>query len=128
MSKKSFYREPTTGKIAGICAGIGRYFGIEVWWIRILAVSIFLLGGNLLVVFAYIGVWLMIDKRPISLYEENHAEDHTLKSKPWQAGKVPSELLADLDAEYQQIEGKLRKMEAYVTSDAYKVNKEFNQL
>ncbi|MBD1577081.1 envelope stress response membrane protein PspC [Vibrio sp. S11_S32] len=128
MTKKTFYREPTTGKIAGICAGIGRYFSVEVWWIRILAVSIFLLGGNLLVLLAYVGIWLMVEKRPASMQEQGDTEDHALKNKPWQAGKVPSELLSDLDCEYQQIEEKIRKMESYVTSDAYKVNKQFNQL
>ena len=63
MDKSALYREPKNGKIAGVCAGLGRYFGMEVWWVRIIVVSAFLLGGGILVLFAYVGLWLMLDKR-----------------------------------------------------------------
>ncbi|WP_086984659.1 envelope stress response membrane protein PspC [Vibrio aphrogenes] len=129
MNRKALYREPKNGKIAGVCAGLGRYFSMEVWWVRIIVVSAFLLGGGILIVFAYVGLWLMLEKRPDDLVAADEFDfDHTLKSKPWQTGQLPSELLADLNKEYSQIETKVRQMEAYVTSDAYKVNKEFRQL
>lgn len=129
MNRKSLYREPQNGKIAGVCAGLGRYFGMEVWWVRIIVVSAFLLGGGILILFAYVGLWLMLEKRPDDLVAADQFDfDHTLKSKPWQTGQLPSELLADLEKEYSQMEGKVREMEAYVTSDAYKVNKAFSQL
>ncbi|SJN17560.1 Phage shock protein C [Vibrio casei] len=129
MDKSALYREPKNGKIAGVCAGLGRYFGMEVWWVRIIVVSAFLLGGGILVLFAYVGLWLMLDKRPESLDAEDELDfDHTIKSKPWQKGQIPSELLKELNKEYESLESKIRNMEAYVTSDAYKVNKAFNQL
>ncbi len=129
MNRKALYREPQNGKLAGVCAGLGRYFGMEVWWVRIIVVSAFLLGGGILVLFAYVGLWLMLEKRPDDLVAADQFDfDHTIKSKPWQTGQLPSELLADLNKEYAQIDGKLRNMEAYVTSDAYKVDKEFSRL
>ncbi|OEF27476.1 envelope stress response membrane protein PspC [Vibrio rumoiensis] len=129
MDRSALYREPKNGKIAGVCAGLGRYFGMEVWWMRIIAVSVFLLGGGILVLFAYVGLWLMLEKRPASFDAADEFDfDHTIKSKPWQKGQVPADLLKDLDKEYAALEVKIRNMEAYVTSDAYKVNKEFSQL
>ncbi|WP_105901934.1 envelope stress response membrane protein PspC [Vibrio gangliei] len=129
INRNALYREPQNGKLAGVCAGLGRYFGMEVWWVRIIVVSAFLLGGGILVLFAYVGLWLMLEKRPDDLVAADQFDfDHTIKSKPWQTGQLPSELLADLNKEYAQIDGKLRNMEAYVTSDAYKVDKEFSRL
>ncbi|MBO6226596.1 MAG: PspC domain-containing protein, partial [Shewanella sp.] len=43
---RTLYRIPQSGKIAGVCAGIAEYFAIETWLVRVLAVSIFLLGGS----------------------------------------------------------------------------------
>lgn len=129
MDREALYREPKNGKLAGVCAGLGRYFGMEAWWVRIIVVSAFLLGGGILVLFAYFGLWLMLEKRPDNLTAADEFEfDHTIKSKPWQTGQLPAELLADLDKEYALLENKIRDMEAYVTSDAYKVNKEFSKL
>lgn len=129
MNRQALYREPKNGKVAGVCAGLGRYFGMEVWWVRIIVVSAFLLGGGILVLFAYVGLWLMLEKRPDDMVAADEFDfDHTIKSKPWQTGQLPSELLADLNKEYGQIETKVRQMEAYVTSDAYKMNKEFSKL
>ncbi|MFV0574113.1 MAG: envelope stress response membrane protein PspC [Vibrio sp.] len=126
--KQSLYRDTKQGKIAGVCAGLARYFGMEVWWVRIIAVSVMLLGGSILVILAYIGMWLMLEKRPAHLDEADFDFDHTMKSKPWQKGQTPSDLLAELDREYGVIERKLGDMEAYVTSDAHKVNREFSKL
>lgn len=127
--KNTLYREPANGKIFGVCAGLGRYFGMETWWVRIIAVSVFLLGGGILVLFAYVGLALMLDKRPASLDTEEQSNfDHSIKSKPWKQGQSPTELLQDLDKEFTTLETKVRDMEAYVTSDAYKVNREFRNL
>ncbi|MGB2079012.1 MAG: envelope stress response membrane protein PspC [Vibrio sp.] len=129
MGKNSLFRDPRQGKIAGVCAGIGEYFNIEVWWVRIFAVSLFLLGLGFVSLLVYVALWLMLEKKPVeAMAQEPNPQAHNLKQKPWQAGQNPQELLDTLDADFTDIDAKIQKMEAYVTSDEYKLRREFNKL
>lgn len=129
MSKRELYRDPYNGKLAGVCAGLANYFGLETWLVRILVITAALLGGAFLVVVAYVAMALMLEKLPAQ-YRENirNQQDHTLKSKPWAQGRAPKELLNTLHKDLNQVESRIRGVEAYVTSEAYKVNREFRKL
>ncbi|AXY00824.1 envelope stress response membrane protein PspC [Vibrio alfacsensis] len=129
MNKRELYRDPQNGKISGVCAGIANYFGAEVWLIRIVVISAALLGGTFLVLLAYVALAFMLEKQPMT-YSENikSQQEHTLKSKPWQKGQSPDQLLSVLEGDFNKLDAKVRGMEAYVTSDAYRVNREFNKL
>lgn len=126
---RSLYRDPVAGKLSGVCAGIANYVGAEVWLIRILVISAALLGGSFLVLLVYIALSFMLEKQPAS-YSENlkSQQQHALKNKPWQQGQEPAQLLATLDKDLARMEKKLRNIEAYVTSDAFKVDRAFQQL
>ncbi len=129
MNKRELYRDPVNGKLAGVCAGIANYFGAEVWLIRIIVISAALLGGTFLVLLAYVALAFMLEKQPVTYSENIKAQkDHTLKSKPWKQGQSPEQLLSVLERDFDRIDGKIRNMEAYVTSDTFKVNQEFSKL
>ncbi|EJL6402647.1 TPA: envelope stress response membrane protein PspC [Vibrio parahaemolyticus] len=129
MNNRELYRDPVNGKISGVCAGFANYFGAEVWLIRIVVISAALLGGTFLVVLAYIAMAFMLEKQPVR-YSENIREqqEHTLKSKPWQKGQSPDQLLSVLERDFDRLDGKIRNMEAYVTSDTFRVSREFSKL
>lgn len=129
MNNRELYRDPVNGKISGVCAGFANYFGAEVWLIRIVVISAALLGGTFLVVLAYIAMAFMLENQPVR-YSENIREqqEHTLKSKPWQKGQSPDQLLSVLERDFDRLDGKIRNMEAYVTSDTFRVNREFSKL
>ncbi|ENM3888867.1 envelope stress response membrane protein PspC [Vibrio cholerae] len=129
MSKRELYRDPSNGKIAGVCAGLANYFGLEVWLVRILVITAALLGGTFLVLVAYVAMALMLEKLPKQYREDIRSQQaHTLKSKPWAQGQAPKELLHTLDRDLSQVESRIRSVEAYVTSEAFKVNREFRKL
>ncbi|UYI48245.1 envelope stress response membrane protein PspC [Vibrio parahaemolyticus] len=129
MNSRELYRDPVNGKLAGVCAGFANYFGVEVWLIRILVISAGLLGGTFLVLLAYVALAFMLEKQPMTYSENIKAQqDHTLKSKPWQKGQSPEQFLSVLERDFNRIDGKIRNMEAYVTSDTFRVNREFNKL
>ncbi|MGG6322101.1 envelope stress response membrane protein PspC [Vibrio cholerae] len=129
MSKRELYRDPYNGKIAGVCAGLANYFGLEVWLVRILVITAALLGGTFLVLVAYVAMALMLEKLPKQYREDIRSQQaHTLKSKPWAQGQAPKELLHMLDRDLSQVESRIRGVEAYVTSEAFKVNREFRKL
>ncbi|PSW18409.1 envelope stress response membrane protein PspC [Photobacterium sanctipauli] len=126
---KTLYRDPKNGKLGGVCAGIAEYFGMEIWLVRILMVSAFLLGFGFFVIVGYIAACLILDKMPEERsYQQYVYREHNVKQKPWQAGKPASQILQNVESELDGMEHNLRKMEAYVTSSAFKVDREFRNL
>jgi phage shock protein C len=129
MNRRELYRDTANGKISGVCAGLANYFGLEIWLVRILVISAALLGGSFLVLLAYVAMTLMVEKQPANYVEAvKNEQEHKLKNKPWQAGQTPELLLQTLEKDFDSIEDKLRDLEAYVTSDRFKVDREFSRL
>ena len=60
-SDKRLYRSDTNKVVAGVCGGLGEYFGIDPTLVRvILVVAMFAFGTGLL---AYIIAWLVMPSR-----------------------------------------------------------------
>jgi phage shock protein C len=127
--KNNLYRDPLNGKLTGVCAGIANYLGAEYWVVRILVVSATLLGGGFVVVLAYLALTFMLEKQEgIDPKKLKNQQAHKVKSKAWQSGQSPTSILSTIEDEIYSIECGVKRMEAYVTSDTYKVNKEFRNL
>ncbi len=60
VGDKKLFRDVDDAMLAGVCAGLGHYLGIESRWIRVIALaSLFLFGGGIL---AYIILWIAIPR------------------------------------------------------------------
>jgi len=144
MSKRrgELYRNPSRGKIAGVCAGIADYFGWETWLVRILVVSGVLFGMPFLV-FGYIAAWFILDKNPnsvtnpkgrahqkptIETEEEVANESIKVKARIWQSGEPPKQAFHDIRRKFRTLEHKLQSLEKYVTSPEFTVSREINKL
>lgn len=145
---KQLYRNPEKAKIAGVCSGVAEYFGLETWLVRILVVTgFFLLAGPFIFV-AYIAAWFILDKKPKYL-DTVQTTPHTfsrgkgwtnpnggrvketkveVKTKVWQAGEPPKQAFHDIRNRFEKAESRLRRMETYVTSKEYQLNKEISRL
>lgn len=147
--KKDLFRDPDKGKIAGVCAGLAEYFGMELWLVRILVVSAFFLFAGPFIFVIYIAAWFILDKKPGSKGSttpfnpqkvaskprgkgwHNEIEDEekvVVKSKIWQAGEPPKQAFFDIQQRFAKNESRLRKVETYVTSSEYQLNREINNL
>lgn len=60
---KRLYRSTADRKIAGICAGIAEYFGIDPVIVRVIAVLL-LLPGGLPGLLPYVVLWIVVPSRP----------------------------------------------------------------
>ncbi|MCO4799090.1 MAG: envelope stress response membrane protein PspC [Colwelliaceae bacterium] len=148
MSKKcrgELYRNPSQGKIAGVCAGLADYFGWETWLVRILVVSGVLLGMGWFIVI-YIAAWFILDKNSGStskaetkfkqkvkdsaeqVKEELSRESIKVKSRIWQSGEPPKQAFHDIRRKFTTLERELRQIEKYVTSPEFTVSREINNL
>ncbi|RHW75609.1 envelope stress response membrane protein PspC [Colwellia sp. RSH04] len=147
MNKRrgELYRNPSRGKIAGVCAGIADYFGWETWLVRILVVSGVLFGMPFLI-FGYVAAWFILDKNPnsssnlkgkvsqshhkstIDTDEEVTNESIKVKARIWQSGEPPKQAFHDIRRKFKTLEHKLQSLEKYVTSPEFTVSREINKL
>jgi phage shock protein C len=146
---KQLHRDPQQGKIAGVCAGFAEYFGIETWLVRIATVAATLLLAGPFVPVFYIAAWFILDKKEPehglgSQRNTSFAGKHSVKgwrseaddedkkvevkSKVWQAGEPPKQAFYDIKQKFIRIETRLRKVETYVTSSEFQLNREINKL
>ena len=153
----SLHRDPNKGKIAGVCAGIAEYFGMEIWLVRILTLTGFFLLAPPFFFVGYIAAWFILEKKPRGLstnsrddeftprnqhnkthgkvyskgwhnVSEEESEKVMVKSKIWQAGEPPKQAFIDIKRRFTKNENRLRKMETYVTSSEFQLNRELNKL
>lgn len=140
--KGQLYRDSKNGKVAGVCAGVAAYFGWEAWLVRIIFISAVLLAGGPFFIMAYIAAWFILDKKP----EQSHSASSAhfspgkgwqnsdsgnaveVKSKVWQSGEPPRQAFHDIVGRFDRLETRLRRMETYVTSAQYQLNREISRL
>lgn len=125
---RTLYRIPQQGKIAGVCAGVAEYFGFETWLVRVVAVSIFLLGGSGIIFILYVALWMILDVKPASNKVHDDISEIEVKRKVWQAGEPAKQALADVNSRFHSLESRLRSLERYVTSDNYDLKRQINNL
>jgi phage shock protein C len=153
----SLYRDTENGRIAGVCAGIAEYFKIETWLVRILTVTAFFLMAGPFVIVTYIAAWFILDKKPSNMEAGYHGADSIggefkivipgrsrnseantgaqseeakveVKSRVWQAGEPPKQAFYDIQRRFRTAEARLRKIEGYVTSKEFEINREISRL
>ena len=151
-NRGTLYRDPSRARIAGVCAGIADYFGLELWLVRILTLTGFFLLAPPFFFIGYIAGWFILEKKPGNLaskaghsqyseqkqtkqsgkgwHSSNHeeAEKVVVKSKIWQAGEPPKQAFFDIKQQFENNEDRLRKVEKYVTSSEFQLNREINNL
>lgn len=139
---RRLYKNPDQAKLCGVCAGLAEYFDFETWVVRVIAFSFLLFSGGTAVV-AYFVACFILDPKPGTKSNKGcfGGERQRNKSgspekrqyKPsvkevWKKGEAPSETLGEVEDSFAKIEEKLQKMETFVTSKKYQLEKEFAQI
>lgn len=130
---RRLYRDPRRGKIGGVCAGLARYFGLETWVVRCMALTGLIFMGSI-VVPAYLIAWVVLEKVPRvddGLDRASRGDgDREYASPAPELGPrfSPRRNLRDAQADLDQLELKLRRMETHVTSGQYELQRELNRI
>ncbi len=146
--KRELYRDPSRGKICGVCAGLADYFGLELWVVRIIAVTL-LLFFQFPIFIAYIIAFLVLEPKPGTSRHDKHAnlkvkiksgfkdtrckDEKSTKASAsvqqvWKKGRIPGQQLKGLNQQFKTLENRLQTMETYVTSKQFELRKEFQNL
>ncbi|GAB4126537.1 MAG: envelope stress response membrane protein PspC [Gammaproteobacteria bacterium] len=112
------YRNRDNRMIAGVCAGIADYFGFEPSMVRI-ATVIAAIPFSTAVIIGYVVLAIVLPTRPANLYADEEHEEF------WRdVSNQPRDLLGALRHRFRDLELRLQRMEAYVTSKRYDIDRE----
>ena len=116
-----FYRDKVNGKIAGVCAGIADYTGVDVIWVR-LGMIIFTLSTGFGIPI-YIALALLADKKPGHLYADNQEQ------KFWQGVRQsPSRTAREVRAQFRDLDRWLADVEQFYVSSNPRLSAEIERL
>jgi len=126
-------RDPWHGRVSGVCAGIGGYYGIRPKWIRIaLIVSLFI---NLpLTILGYGIATLLLKPLPEPGFggqsEMNAGTSTSAQRAETKAEEeLPPELrFAALKDKFREIEGRTGDIEGLVTSPEFRLRRDFRKM
>ena len=112
------YRDKENAMVAGVCAGIANYFGFNRCAVRVI------FGFSMIFVwpvFIYLLLAILIPKKPEALYTSPEQENF------WRGvSNAPSDIFGELRLRFRDQELRLQRMERYVTSREFEIDRELN--
>jgi phage shock protein C len=126
----TLYLDKRRQRVSGVCAGIARYFGVEVWVVRGMAITGLIFMPSV-VIPAYIIAALVLPKAPngeTTTDERGGREDHSSPAPELGVRLSPRRSLHGVQADLDQLELKLRRMESHVTSGQFELQRELKRI
>jgi phage shock protein C len=130
---RKLYRDPGRTKIGGVCAGIARYYGVDAWVVRCIAIT-GLLFFPTIVFPAYWIAYFVMDKPPKPNGDPDRGRgrhgrhDHRSPAPELGPRLSPRYSLRNVQADLTEVELRLRRMETHVTSGQYELQRELNKI
>lgn len=115
------YRDKENAILAGVCAGLAGYFGLNRKGLRLIVgvSAVFFLP---FVVPAYIILAIILPAKPEDLYKDENQENF------WRGvSMAPSDVFSNLSHRFRELDLRLQKMEAHVTSREFDIDHELGR-
>jgi phage shock protein C len=115
------YRDKENAMIAGVFAGLASYFGLNRRGLRLIAAvcTVFFLP---FMIPAYIILTIILPVKPQDLYVDEGQE------KFWRGVTMaPTDVFSSLSHRFRELDLRLQKMEAYVTSREFEMDRELGR-
>ncbi len=123
------YRNPRRGMIFGVCAGLAEYFGFDVTVTRVIvAGSAFFAFPVISVVYLLLGLLLPVRGYSAAEPDRDDPAEREVRSIRRQVRSSPHETLANVRYRFRDLDVRLQRLEKYVTSNRYKLDREFEKL
>lgn len=121
-SHAKLYRDVDNKMISGICAGLADYFSINVTIVRI-AVVLAGITFTLPTLALYIAGEIFLKPKPADLYSDPLDEQYWRRYR-----RSPRNTLSEARNRFMRLETRLRKLENYVTSKKFNLDREFENM
>ncbi|MDH3417873.1 MAG: envelope stress response membrane protein PspC [Gammaproteobacteria bacterium] len=121
---RRLFRDRENGIVAGVCAGIADYFGFDVTITRIIVViGLFIFLPTTLI--AYIVLALLL---PTKSRESSRVRDDASETLQRRVRSAPHSTLDNIRHRFREVDGRLQRLEKYLTSKRFKLDREFESL
>ena len=116
------YRNTERGILAGVCAGIADYLGIEPIVVR-LATVLGLIFFSFPTILAYIVLAMLLKPKPPALFRNGDEE------RFWRGvSTAPADTFQSLKRKFGELEDRLRHMEGQVASGDFDLHRKFREI
>ena len=116
------YRNPDECHIAGVCAGLADYFGLDPFVVRAGTVICMILFSAPVLI-GYCLLALVLPARPPSLYRSPAEEEF------WRAVTTkPDVTMAAVRAKFRDLEKRLRSLESHVSTQEFEISRAIRDL
>ena len=121
MPNQRFYRNRDKAMLGGVCAGIADYFGFNLFVTRVLAVIAFF--AMPMTALGYLALVLLIPSA--STRDLPGSSDPAFRKK---MRSSPTQTMSDMRGRFKSLDRRLARLEKYVTSSRYQLDREFDRL
>jgi len=120
--RTTLYRDKNNAKLLGVCSGIADYTGVNVFWVRMIAIALtFTVGGFTIPLYFIAG--MLLQKKPAHLYVE------PAEQKYWQGVRQsPKRTAREIRARMKDIDRRLAEVENYYVSNNPRLSAEIERL
>ncbi|HIG23906.1 envelope stress response membrane protein PspC [Henriciella sp.] len=121
---KRLFRSRNERILAGVCGGIGERYGWDPLVVRLVTVVAFFFLAGPLMLLGYLLMWMIVPKAPKS-YGHLAPEEEAF----WRGvSDRPKTTYSGLKYTFMDLEDRLQNLEASVTSDEWRLRREFRNL
>jgi phage shock protein C len=108
--------------LAGVCAGIAEYAGLNLKGTRIVVALLCLTPMLGFIVISYIVLAIVLPVKPVGLYETQEQAEF------WRGvSNAPSDVFGSLRHRFRDLNMRLERMEAYITSKEFEIDRELGR-
>ena len=116
------FRDKENGMLAGVCAGIAEYAGLNLKGTRIVVALLCLTPMLGFIVISYIVLAIVLPVKPVGLYETQEQAEF------WRGvSNAPSDVFGSLRHRFRDLNMRLERMEAYITSKEFEIDRELGR-
>jgi len=116
------YRDKENAMLAGVCSGIAEYAGLNVKGTRIVYALLCLTPMFAFMIITYVVLAIALPVKPASLYENKEQAEF------WRGvSNAPSDVFGSLRHRFRELNMRLERMEAHVTSKEFEIDRELGR-
>ncbi len=119
------HRDTRNRWIGGVVSGVANYFNVDPTILRVAAIVLFLFPGTSgFMIIGYIIAWIVIPERPVEVRATSPEEDTFWRG----VSRRPDVTFSNLRYTFRDLEERLRSVERVVTSEEWRLRREFRDL
>ncbi|MCB1649318.1 MAG: PspC domain-containing protein [Gammaproteobacteria bacterium] len=143
---KQLYRNPYNARVAGVCSGIADYLEVRAVWVRFFTLMSFFFFGPF-TFFAYGVCWVVLERNPEAPSrrrrhrhrrrhhrdEQTAAYEEVPDASPEESAEFAEDAqiamsISECSEVFRTLEGRLRELEAFMTSKKFRLHCEINRI